>query len=137
MSDDLRARREETVRRHMQAENDHDWPAAVATFAGHPRYELIGTGRVFDGAEEVQRYYHESRTAFPDQRNELIAMHHADDGVIVEFWLMGTHSGQVRELEPSGKAFRCRMAAFFLFDGDRLHTERVYFDAGTIARQLA
>ena len=29
-------------------------------------------------------YFEESRTAFPDQRNELLALHHADDAVLVE-----------------------------------------------------
>jgi steroid delta-isomerase-like uncharacterized protein len=132
----IRKRREALVREHMDAENRHDLKAAAATFH-HPRYELIGTHRVYDGPEEVAHYFRESRTAFPDQRNELIALHHADDGVIVEFWLMGTHLGKIEGIEPTGKAFRCRMAAFFLFEADKLVCERVYFDAGTIARQLA
>jgi hypothetical protein len=29
------------------------------------------------------------------------------------------------------------MAAFFLFEGTDLVCERIYFDAGTVARQLA
>ena len=28
------------------------------------------------------------------------------------------------------------MVALFLFDGDRINCERVYFDSGTILRQL-
>ena len=34
-----------------------------------------------------------SRATFPDQRNEVRAMHHADDAVIVEFDLLGTQRG--------------------------------------------
>ncbi len=132
----LRLKREAVVRAHMDAENRHDYEAAIATF-GHPRYELVGTHRVYDGEEEVRAYFKESRAIFPDQRNELIAMHHADDAVVVEFWLMGTHLGPIEGLPPTGKAFRCRMAALFLFDADRLVGERIYFDTGTIARQLA
>jgi hypothetical protein len=30
------------------------------------------------------RYFEETRRAFPDQRNEVVALHHADDGVLVE-----------------------------------------------------
>lgn len=132
----VRRRREALVRAHMEAENRRDLAAAASSFH-HPRYELIGTNRVYDGPDEVAIYFRESRTAFPDQRNELIALHHADDAVIAEFWLLGTHLGKLGGIEPTGKAFRCRMAAFFLFDGDKLVCERVYFDAGTIARQLA
>jgi steroid delta-isomerase-like uncharacterized protein len=132
---DRRARREKTVRRHMELENVHDYAATIATFA-HPRYEIIATGRTFDGLAEVQEYFRESRTAFPDQRNELISLRHSDDAVITEFWLLGTHKGPLLGIEPTGKEFRCRMTAFFLFDGDDLICERVYFDAGTIWRQL-
>jgi steroid delta-isomerase-like uncharacterized protein len=135
VSEALRRRREEIVRAHMEAENVHDYEAAIATFA-HPRYELVATERVYDGIDEVREYFRESRTAFPDQRNELIAMHHADDAVISEFWLLGTHSGPLLGMAPTGRSFRCRMTAFFLFDGDRLMGERVYFDSATILRQL-
>ena len=85
----------------------------------------------------MQAYFRESRSAFPDQRNELIALRHADDAVIVEFWLLGTHRGPLLGMEPTGRTFRCRMTAFFLFDGPRLICERVYFDSATILRQLA
>jgi len=132
---ELRGRREEIVRRHMELENVHDYPATIATFK-HPRYEIIATGRTFDGLAEVQEYFRESRTAFPDQRNELISLRHVDDGVVVEFWLLGTHRGPLGGLAPTGREFRCRMTAFFLFQGAKIVCERVYFDAATILRQL-
>jgi len=131
----IRDARERTVREHMDAENALDFDRALATF-GHPRYELIATGQVFDGPDEVARYFRESRTVFPDQRNELIVLHHAEDAVIAEFWLLGTHRGRLGDLEPSGRAFRCRMAAVFVFEGPSLVCERVYFDSATIMRQL-
>ena len=131
----LRQRRESIVREHMESENHHDFDATIATFA-HPRYEIIPTGDVFDGEQEVRRYYAETRVAFPDQRNELIALYHTDDGVVVEFDLLGTHLGRLRSLAPTGRAFRCRMTAFFIFDGERIACERVYFDQATILRQL-
>jgi steroid delta-isomerase-like uncharacterized protein len=133
---DLRETRERIVREHMESENTHDFDVTLDTFAGHPRYEIVPTGEVYDGTAEVDRYYQETRTAFPDQRNDLIALHHADDAVIVEFWLRGTHQGEFRGVPPTGKAFECRMAAFFLFEDDRLVNERVYFDAATILTQL-
>ena len=137
MTDDaaLRRRREEIVRRHMESENVHDFDVTIGTFR-HPRYEIIATGAVHDGEAAVRGYFKESRTAFPDQRNELISLRHADDAVIVEFWLLGTHRGPLLGIAPTGREFRCRMTAFFVFEGDGLVCERVYFDAGTILRQL-
>jgi len=119
----------------MASENVHDFDTTIGTFE-HPRYELIATGEVYDGEQAVRGYYAESRSAFPDQRNEVVALHHADDVVTVEFDLLGTHLGPLRGLPPTGRSFRCRMTALFVFDGDRLVGERVYFDQNTILRQL-
>ena len=131
----LRERREAVVREHMESENRHQFDVTMATF-DHPRYELIATGEVHDGAEEVAAYFEDTRTAFPDQRNELIALHHSDDAVVVEAMLYGTHLGPLRGLPPTGRSFEMRFCALFLFEEDRLVGERVYFDAGTILRQL-
>ena len=131
----LREARERIVREHMESENVHEFDRTMATF-GHPRYELIATDQVHDGEAEVAEYFRASRASFPDQRNELIAMHHADDAVITEFWLLGTHLGQLGPLPPTGREIRCRMTAFFVFEGTSLVCERVYFDSGTILRQL-
>lgn len=132
----LRAHRDAIVRRHMESENGHDFDTTIATFR-HPRYEIIATGQIHDGAAEVRQYFRDSRAAFPDQRNELIALYHADDAVIAEFWLLGTHRGPLLGMEPTGREFRCQMTAFFLFEGEGLVCERVYFDTATILRQLA
>ena len=134
---DLRARRLEVVRRHMQSENDLDFTTTMATFE-HPRYELVATGQVYDGPEEVARYYRTSRAAFPDQRNDDVVLTYAEDTVVAEFDLLGTHLGPRGGLAPTGRSFRCRMCALFLFapGGDRIVGERVYFDQGTIVRQL-
>ena len=132
---ELRSRREEIVREHMESENRHEFDVTLGTF-DHPRYELIGTGDVYDGPEEVAAYFEETRTAFPDQRNELIALHHSDDAVLVEAMLYGTHAGPFRGLPPTGRSFEMQFLAIFVFEQDRLVCERVYFDAGTILRQL-
>ena len=134
-SDSLRARRVAVVREHMESENEHDFDTTIGTFS-HPRYEIVATGDVYDGEAEVRRYFAETRAAFPDQRNEVIALHHADDAVIAEFYLLGTHLGPLRGLPATGRAFRCRMTALFIFEGERIVCERVYFDQLTIMRQL-
>ncbi len=131
----LQEQREATVRRHMEAENLHDFDTVIGTFS-HPRYELIPSGAVHDGEAAVRGYFRETRTAFPDQRNELISLRHADDAVVVEFWLLGTHRGPIAGVAPTGREFKCRMTALFLFEGAKIVCERVYFDSATILRQL-
>ena len=131
----LRDTREAIVREHMESENRHEFDVTMGTFE-HPRYEIIPTGDVYDGAEEVDRYFRETRAAFPDQRNELIKLHHADDAVLVEFGLRGTHEGELRGIPPTHKPFECRCLAIFEFEGEGLVCERVYFDTATILGQL-
>lgn len=132
----LQARREELLRRLLDAQNAHDVEAALACFR-HPRYELIGNQRVYDGPDEVRHYYSVMRRYFPDITFETVAVHHADESVIVEMWMSGTHLGSGPSFEATGRKFRCRSAVIFTFDGEQLVGARVYYDTGTIARQLA
>jgi steroid delta-isomerase-like uncharacterized protein len=133
----LAERRLALVREHMQSENEHRFDDTLATF-DHPRYELVPTGEVFDGPDEVAEYYRLSRQAFPDQRNENVVFHVTDDAVVVEFDLLGTMEGELRGLPPTGRSFRSRMCAFFLFEpgGGRIVCERIYFDQASMAAQL-
>ncbi len=137
----LTERRIQVVRDHMALECVHDWDAVIATFA-HPRYEMYGGGAVFDGEAAVRGYFAASRTPFPDQGNEVIAIAHAADTVLVEFWLTGTHLGPLKlptgVAEPTGKAFRIRMAASFEFapDSDKIICERPYYDQFAVLRAL-
>ncbi len=138
---DLAARRIQLVKDHMALEVTHDWDGVIATFE-HPRYEMYGSGNVFDGEAAVRGYFDASRTPFPDQGNEIIAIAHAGDTVLVEFWLTGTHLGPLRlkdrVAEPTGRPFKVRMAASFEFPpgGDRIICERPYFDQGAVLRAL-
>ncbi|HEX8804810.1 MAG TPA: ester cyclase [Acidimicrobiales bacterium] len=130
------ARREAVLRRLLEAQNARDIEGSLACFS-RPRYELIGNNRVYDGAEEVRGYYEMTRRVFPDLGFEVIAVHHADDAVVCELWMSGTHLGSGRDFEATGRRFRCRTAAIFTFEGELLTGARVYYDTGTIARQLA
>ena len=131
----VRDRRVAVVREHMESENRHEFEVTLTTFA-HPRYEIVPTGEVYDGEEAVRGYYGATRAAFPDQRNVLRAMYHGDNAVIVEFDLLGTHRGPLRGIPATGREFTCPMVALFLFEGDAIVCERVYFDSATILRQL-
>ena len=141
MSADLRAAREKTVRDHMRLETELDFEAVLRTFEV-PRYELYGQGTVMEGDAAVMEYFRRSRTPFPDQSNEVIALHQDADTVFVEFWLMGTHMGpprtQGQAYPATGKPFPIRMAAAFEFakDSDEIVAERPYFDPTAIWAQL-
>ncbi|WP_326545201.1 ester cyclase [Mycolicibacterium sp. ND9-15] len=136
VTDALRQRRLDVIRVHMETEVTKDFDATLATFNGHPHYEIMATGQVFDGADEVMAYYRTTRTAFPDQRHDSVRYHVADDAVIVEFDLLGTNLGEFYGLPPTGRAFRVPVAAVFFFDGDRIVNERIYFDSASLLTQI-
>ena len=136
ITDDLRQRRLAIIREHMDTEVTKEFDATLATFNGHPHYEIMATGQTYDGDDEVMGYYLTTRTAFPDQRHDNVRFHVADDAVIVEFDLLGTNLGEFYGLPPTGKAFRVPLIAVFFFDGDRIVNERIYFDTASLVTQI-
>lgn len=127
----------DVLQAHFQSEVDHDWAACLATFNGHPRYEIVPTGQVHDGDEAVLAYHRAQRQAFPDQRHENARFHCADDDtVIAEFDLLGTNTGEFLGLPPTGRSFRVPTIAVFFFEGDRITNERVYLDVLSLLTQI-
>ena len=79
ISDDLRQRRLALIREHMDTEVTQEFDATLATFNGHPHYEIMATGQTYDGDDEVMGYYLATRTAFPDQRHDNAHFHVSDE----------------------------------------------------------
>ena len=136
IDDELRQRRLQVIREHMDTEVTHEFDRTLATFDGHPHYEIMATGQVFDGDGEVMEYYRTTRRAFPDQRHDNSRFHVTDDTVIVEFDLLGTNLGEFYGLPPTGKSFRVPIIAVFFFEGERIVTERIYFDSASLVTQI-
>jgi predicted ester cyclase len=142
-NEQLRDARLQTVRDHMAMECVQDWDGVINTFE-HPRYEMYGNGQVHDGEEAVRAYFDSSRRAFPDQQNEIISLaaDEATDTVLVEFFLTGTHSGDLKVREktyaPTGRSFKVRMAASFQFapGSDKIVCERPYTSPDLKLQQL-
>ncbi len=136
-SSELKERRLALLEEHFASEVDQEFERTIATFAGHPRYEIVPTGQVHDGEEAVLAYHRAQRGAFPDQRHENVRMHVADDDTIIsEFDLLGTNLGEFMGGAPTGKAFRVPVVAVFFFDGDRITNERVYLDLASLLTQI-
>ena len=131
----LRARREEIVRRHVDAESNHDVAGVLATFH-QPRYDVVPLGAVSDGAAAVEGLVTGLLAGFPDFKAEILTMHHSDTAVILEVRMTGTQNGPWAGIEPTGRPMDVRVACIFEFDEDRLMCEKVYFDFATLQRQL-
>lgn len=136
MTNELRQRRQAVLDAHFQSEVDHDWDTCIGTFRDVPRYEIMATGQIHVGEDEVRAYHTAQRTAFPDQHHENVRFHHADDSVIAEFDLVGTYLGDFYGMPPTGRSFRVPVIAVFSFDGDQITNERIYLDAATLLTQI-
>jgi steroid delta-isomerase-like uncharacterized protein len=132
---ELRGARQAVLDAHSAAESAHDLDAVLATFH-HPRYEIVPTGQVFDGEAAVRQYHAENFDGIPDLRVEPIAAYHGDDAVAEEAWVSGTHLGTYHGLPPTGRFVRVRVCGIYVFEGDRLVCERVYYDLLTVLRGL-
>ena len=133
----IRARHEEIVNAHIEAEAvTHDIAAALATFH-RPRYEVPAAGAIAEGAEAVHGLLGQLVGAFPDFWLEKLALYHADDAVIVECRFGGTHRGPWAGLAASGNRMEVQSVLIFVFEDDRLVCEKVYFDRATILQQLS
>ena len=132
----VHARREAVVQAHLKAEAvDHDVASVLATFR-HPRYEVPALAAVADGTQAVEGLVGHLLSAFPDFYLHQIALYHSDDAVIVECRFGGTHKGVWAGIEPTGRAMEVQSVLIFVFEDDDLICEKVYFDHGTILRQL-
>jgi steroid delta-isomerase-like uncharacterized protein len=131
----LRAQREALVRRHIDVELAGDADALVATFAT-PRYDLVATGAVLEGADAVAGRVHALAEQMPGATMDVVSMRHADDAVIVETVTRGLHLGPLLGMAPTGKPYETRGLAIFRFAGVELVEEIVYYDRLSLMDQL-
>ena len=131
VEDGLRAARQAVLDAHSAAESRRDVDGVLATFH-HARYEIVPTGEVFDGEAAVRAYHGENFAGVPDFTVEPIRVHHAEDAVIEEAWVSGTHLGTYHGLPPTGRRVRVQVCGLYVFEEDRLVCERVYYDLLTV-----
>ncbi|MGQ0621574.1 MAG: ester cyclase [Panacagrimonas sp.] len=133
--DTLRTRRHAAVQRHIDAENTSDLDAMIASFH-RPRYEVFPMGAVFEGEQPVRDLVAGLVGAFPDFHFAPTRIHHADDAVIVEARMTGTHRVEWAGIPPQGRRLDLPLVCIFDFEDDRLVNEKVVFDLATVQRQL-
>jgi hypothetical protein len=76
-------------------------------------------------------------TAMPDLEIEVQRQHVTADAILVEVVIRGTHLGGWRGLPPTGRRVEFPLCGVYTFDADdRLAGEKIYYDRGTVLRQL-
>ena len=134
-SPEIARKRESIVRAHVDAENRHDASGVVSTFH-QPKYEVMPLGAVLDGAQPVSDFLGGVFEGFPDFAAHVPSFVHADLGIIAEGRFTGTHKHEWSGIPATGRTVDVPFCALFIFEEDRLISERLYFDFATLLRQL-
>ena len=137
ISKDRRSARIALVEQHIRLENQHDLEGVLSTFGDTVRYDDEPWGDHYSGRDGVRKFYTQLMQALPDLEIQVQSQHLANDAVIVEVIISGTHLGAWRGLPATGRRIQFPLCGIYTFDtNDRLAGEKIYYDRGTVLRQL-
>src|SRR3984885_15224489 len=125
------------VEEHIRLENEHNLEAVLDTFGDTPHYDDEAWRERYDGRNGVRQFYEQLMQAMPDLQIDVQRRHVADDAILVEVLIRGTQLGSWRGLPPTGRRIEFPLCGVYTFDAhNRLAGERIYYDRGTVLRQL-
>ena len=125
------------VEQHIRLENEHDLEGVLRTFGDSVQYDDEPWGEHYEGRNGVRQFYKQLMQALPDFAIEVQRRHVADDAILVEVMIRGTHLGGWRGLPATGRRVEFPLCGVYTFDAnDRLAGEKIYYDRGTVLRQL-
>lgn len=134
---DRKAARIALVERHIRLENGHDLEGVLATFGNTAQYDDEPWGEHYQGRDGVRQFYEQLMKALPDLEIQVQNRHAAQDAIVVEVVIRGTHLGRWRGLPATGRRVEFPLCGVYTFDADdRLAGEKIYYDRGTVLRQL-
>jgi len=132
-----RAARIALVERHVRLENDHDLEGVLGTFGETARYDDEPWGDHYEGRDGVRAFYEQLMKALPDLEIDVRRRHVTDEAIVLEVVIRGTHFGAWRGLSATGRKVEFPLCGIYTFDDqDRLAGEKIYYDRGTVLRQL-
>ena len=134
---DSRSARIATVEQHIRLENEHDLEGVLGTFGDTARYDDEPWDEHYTGRSGVRRFYEQLMKALPDLEIDVQQRYVAESAVFVEVIIRGTHLGGWRGLPATGRRVEFPVCGVYTFDADnRLAGEKIYYDRGTVLRQL-
>ena len=125
------------VEQHIRLENEHDLEGVLDTFGNNARYDDEPWNTHYNGRNGVRLFYEQLMKALPDLEIEVQRRHVAEDAIVLEVMIRGTHLGGWRGLPATGRRVEFPLCGIYTFGADdRLAGEKIYYDRGTVLRQL-
>jgi steroid delta-isomerase-like uncharacterized protein len=125
------------VEEHLRLENEHNLEGVLLTFGDSARYDDEPWDKHYKGRNGVREFYEQLMKALPDLEVDVQRRHVTEDAILVEVLIRGTHLGPWRGLAATGRRVEFPLCGVYTFDAhDRLAGEKIYYDRGTVLRQL-
>jgi len=107
---------EELVRTYLAAFNDRDRETLSEVLAE----DVVehGVSDELHGLEEIMEFLEAHFQIFPDYTGTTEAMVAEGDTVVVRYSVSGTHTGEYREIEPTGHTVEWTGVGIYRIDGD-------------------
>ena len=119
MTDDsLKDARRRQVETHVGFENAHDLDAVMATFGADASYHDEPWAEHCLGRDAVRAYYEQLMHAVPDLHIDPHGPHVADDVVVLECTITGTHQGTWHGLPATGRPISIPLCGVYTFGAD-------------------
>ena len=122
--------------RHVLAENRRSVAGLLATLNDEPVYTIMATGQEHRGPAAVAAFYMGLFESMPDVTFDLQQVFIAESGVVEESVMVGTHTGNLFGLPPTGRPIRLPLTIVFPMEAGLILGERLYFDMDSLQRQL-
>jgi steroid delta-isomerase-like uncharacterized protein len=117
-----------------------DWSGFGALLAPDCVYEEIGTGRRFQGRDQILRVSQEWAQAFPDARGTVHTVVAGGDKVALEITWEGTQSGPLPTpggvIPPSGRRAAVRAVQVLTIADGKITENRHYIDIMALLAQI-
>ncbi|HUK47033.1 MAG TPA: ester cyclase, partial [Terriglobales bacterium] len=134
---DKRSARIAIVEDHIRLENAHDLDGVLSTFGDTAQYDDEPWSEHHRGKDGVRSFYSSLMKALPDLEILITHRYITDEAIILEVLIRGAQLGAWRGLPPTGRRVEIPLCGVYTFDeNDRLAGERIYYDRGTVLRQL-
>lgn len=125
------------VEQHIRLENQHDLEGVLNTFGADAHYDDEPWDEHFQKRDGVRQFYEQLMKALPDLEIKVQRQYVTQDAILVEVVISGTHLGAWRGLPATGRRVEFPLCGIYTFDvNDRLAGEKIYYDRGTVLRQL-
>jgi steroid delta-isomerase-like uncharacterized protein len=132
LAKDITPQVRKSIEQSFAAWNAHDLDKLASFYTSDVTYEDVTFGITAHGSEELKKMVQGFYDGVPDLKLELVDCKADENGGWVEWTFSGTDKG----LYKTGKKFSVRGASVFQLRGGKFSTNKDYYDAATIMKQV-